>query len=431
MSSSNKEEKKPCCSKKENISLGNGENKGACCSGLQSLASQSSTQSNTDSSPEPSSLLMAASPCCSREKTIAKPVEGSKSWNIRYFALTIFFVILWYLAYSRIPTVASWLTFDIFAIESSSRLGLAVQFFLYDTVKILLLMVGLIYLIAWVRASLNTERIRDYLVGKRRGVGYFLGSMFGAVTPFCSCSSIPLFLGFTSARIPIGISMSFLITSPLINEIAVVLLWGLLGWKFAIMYVVVGMLAGMLGGLLMDTIKAERLLQPFILEKAKNTPILQSINGVQAKLTVRARHNFASDETKSILKRVWMWVFIGVGIGAALHGYVPDAWFAENFGAGQWWSVPAAVFVGIPLYTNVTGIVPIMESLLMKGLPIGTTLAFCMSSVAASIPEFLLLRQIMTAKLQAIFVVYLWTTFVLVGWFFNILDSWNILSLGI
>lgn len=269
------------------------------------------------------------------------------------------------------------------------------------------------------------EKVRDFLAGKRRALGYFLGAAFGAVTPFCSCSSLPLFFGFTGAGIPIGISMSFLITSPLINELAVVLLWGLLGWKFTVAYVVVGMAAGMIGGLVMDSLRAGRWLQPFIIEMVDSAPANQIVSdsGEIQKLTVKQRHNFAYDETVTVYKRVWKWVIIGVGIGAALHGFVPANWFAENFGANEWWTVPAAVLVSVPLYSNVTGIIPIMESLLLKGLPLGTTMAFCMGAVVASIPEVMMLRQIMTWKLQVSFIAYLWIMLNIVGWLFNALVS--------
>ncbi len=350
------------------------------------------------------------------------------TWTSQYFAVVLVLAVLWFVVYTQILPVSHWLVFSLFDVQSAplwgewaTHVAHSLEFFLYDTVKILMLMVALIYIIGFARASLNVERVRDYLAGKGRGVGYVLGSTFGAVTPFCSCSSIPLFLGFTTARIPIGITMSFLITSPLINEIAVVLLWGLLGWKFTLLYVAVGMLAGIVGGIVMDSLRAERWLQPFIAEAMQHAPAhVPSADGAPApKLSVHERHTFAYSETRSIFKRVWKWVFIGVGVGAALHGFVPENWFAENLGAGEWWTVPTAVFVGIPLYSNVTGIVPVMESLLMKGMPFGTTLAFCMSSVAASIPEFMLLRQIMTWKLQATFLCYLWIMFTLVGWFFN------------
>lgn len=362
--------------------------------------------------------------CCCSSPSPFPPAAGgdAKGWNLRYVVIIAVLAALWWLAYSHLLPASRWLVFDLLEMAPDSHLALSLEFFIYDTTKILLLLVALIYGIAWIRATLNVEQVRDYLAGKRRGLGYFLGAAFGAITPFCSCSSIPLFLGFTTARIPIGITMSFLITSPLINELAVVLLWGLLGWKFTVLYVLVGMAAGVIGGFVMDSLKAGRWLQPFILEAMEKAPSHQHVNhaGKIQKLTVRQRHMFAYGETASIFKRVWKWVIMGVGIGAALHGFVPDNWFAENLGAGQWWSVPASVLVAIPLYSNVTGIIPIMESLLVKGLPIGTTMAFCMSAVAASIPEAMMLRQIMTIKLQAAFLGYLWAIFTLVGWLFNL-----------
>lgn len=363
--------------------------------------------------------------CCCSSPSPFPPAAGgdAKGWNLRYVVIIAVLAALWWLAYSHLLPASRWLVFGLLEMAPDSHLALSLEFFIYDTTKILLLLVALIYGIAWIRATLNVEQVRDYLAGKRRGLGYFLGAAFGAITPFCSCSSIPLFLGFTTARIPIGITMSFLITSPLINELAVVLLWGLLGWKFTVLYVLVGMAAGVIGGFVMDSLKAGRWLQPFILEAMEKAPSHQHVNhaGKIQKLTVRQRHMFAYGETASIFKRVWKWVIMGVGIGAALHGFVPDNWFAENLGAGQWWSVPASVLVAIPLYSNVTGIIPIMESLLVKGLPIGTTMAFCMSAVAASIPEAMMLRQIMTIKLQAAFLGYLWAIFTLVGWLFNLL----------
>lgn len=361
--------------------------------------------------------------CCGQAKPQA-PQTNADNWTAKYLLSVIIFAAIWFFAYSGIEDAAHWVVFEGWGASPESKIASAVEFFLYDTVKILLLLVALIYVIAWLRATLNVEKVRDYLTGKGRGLGYFLGAMFGAVTPFCSCSSIPLFLGFTTARIPFGVTMSFLITSPLINEIAIVLLWGLLGWKFTVVYVLVGLTAGIIGGFFMDSIRAERWLQPFIIESMNNLPVhsAESSDTSTEKLSLRERHLFAYSEMTSIFRRVWHWVIVGVGIGALLHGFVPDNWFAENLGAGQWWSVPIAVLVAIPLYSNVTGIVPVMESLLVKGMPIGTTMAFCMSAVAASIPEFIMLRQIMTAKLQAVFIAYLWVIFTCVGWLFNILE---------
>lgn len=353
---------------------------------------------------------------------MAHTLNGNQaSWNLRYCIAIAGLALAWALLYWLIEPLSVWMVRDLFGLDPAAHLGGSLQFFIYDTAKILLLLVALIYALAFLRASLNVEFVRDYLAGKGRALGYFLGALFGSVTPFCSCSSIPLFLGFTAARIPIGITMAFLITSPLINEIAVVLLWGLLGWKFTLVYVIVGMGAGILGGLFMDAIRAGRWLQPQMLAILRNAPGCVSAQGGLARLCVRDRHNFARSELVSIFRRVWKWVIIGVAVGALLHGFVPDDWFARNFGAREWWTVPCAVFVAIPLYSNVTGIVPVMESLLLKGLPLGTTLAFCMSAVAASIPEAMLLRQIMTVKLQAAFLAYLWLIFTLVGWLFNFL----------
>jgi hypothetical protein len=318
--------------------------------------------------------------------------------------------------------LASWLVVDIFGLSKATKLGDALHFFIEDTTKIFFLLLVMIYAIALLRASMNVERVRDYLAGKHKGVGYLLGSSFGAITPFCSCSSIPVFLGFTSAGIPVGITMSFLITSPLINEVAVLLLLSLLGWKFTVLYVVVGMSVGILGGVFLDAIKAERWLQSFAakaLAQGKNVSTEKAKR--PAALSLKERHVFAKQEMLEIFSRVWKWVIIGVGLGSALHGFVPDGWIQAHLGDGQWWSVPAAVLLGIPLYSNATGVIPVMEGLIKQGLPIGTTLAFCMSTVAASFPEFILLKQVMQWRLLAVLFMLLLIAFTLIGWIFNFL----------
>ena len=320
---------------------------------------------------------------------------------------------------------ASWLTYSILGLSADTKLGSAVHFFIEDVSKIFALLIVLIYVIALLRASLNVENVRDYLARKHRGVGYLMGSGFGAITPFCSCSSIPVFLGFTSAGIPLGVTMSFLLTSPLINEVAILLLMSLLGWKFTVLYIVIGMSVGILGGLFLDVIKADRWLQSFAAKALKNgqsnfVAKTQGTADTPKRMTTRERHGFAKTETFGIFSRVWKWVIIGVGLGAALHGFVPDGWIEQHLGDKQWWSVPAAVLLGIPLYSNATGIIPVMESLITNGLPIGTTLAFCMSTVAASFPEFILLKQVMQWRLLAIVFAMLLVAFTLVGWIFNI-----------
>lgn len=319
---------------------------------------------------------------------------------------------------------ASWLIYQVAGLSPETKLGDALHFFVEDVSKIFVLLIVMIYAIALLRASINIERVRNYLAAKNRGIGYLLGSGFGAITPFCSCSSIPIFLGFTSAGIPVGITMSFLLTSPLINEVAILLLMSLLGWKFTLIYVLVGMSIGIIGGFFLDTIKAEKWLQSFAakaLSEGQQNKREHNQGAKAQKLSFNERHQFAKQETAEIFSRVWKWVIIGVGLGAGLHGFVPEGWIESHLGDGQWWSVPTAVFLAIPLYSNATGVIPVMESLILKGLPVGTTLAFCMSTVAASFPEFILLKQVMQWRLLATIFLMLLFAFTLVGWIFNFL----------
>jgi uncharacterized membrane protein YraQ (UPF0718 family) len=236
--------------------------------------------------------------------------------------------------------LANWLAYSVFGLEPGSKLGGTVQFFIEDSTKTFFLLVAMIYCIALIGASLNIERVRDYLAGKNRFIGYFMGSIFGAITPFCSCSSIPVFLEFTSGGIPIGITMSFLLTSALINEVAVLLLLGLVGWKITMIYVVVGMTVGIAGGIFLDLNRAEKLLQPFALKAYQSAKPVDNENKERPKLVMKDRHDFAKRELLDILAPVWKWIFIGLGLGAARHGYVPTAWIkriseADNGGRFQ------------------------------------------------------------------------------------------------
>ena len=315
--------------------------------------------------------------------------------------------------------LADWITYSLLGLTPDTRVAEGLHFFIEDTTKILTLLVLMIYAIAVIRAGLNPERVRCYLQGKNRYVGYFLGSMFGAITPFCSCSSIPLFMGFVSARIPLGVTMAFLLTSPMINEIAVVLLSSLLGIKFTVMYVAIGLGVGMIGGFFIDALRAERWLVPFLAQRYESNEPVTAEEYQSQSLSMQERHQFAKDEAKTILARIWKWVIIGVGIGAFIHGFIPETWVQDHLGAGQWWTVPTASLMAIPMYVNSTSIIPIMESLLTKGVPLGTTLAFCMSAVVVSLPEFMMLKQVMSYRLLTWMAGYLLTAFCLLGWLFN------------
>lgn len=361
------------------------------------------------------------------------PISGSMTpEQKKHFAVGIVAIIAWWVSITNIVPFSVWMTYTVLGIAAGTPLGAVVEFFIYDVTKILLLLIAMIYVIALARASLHVDKVRDYLKGRGKFTGYGLGALFGSVTPFCSCSSIPLFLGFASAGIPLGATMSFLITSPIINEVAVVLLWGVFGWKFTLAYIAIGLTAGIIGGIVMDYGKAERWLQPYLQTQLRLARQSQGLNAFLAgggrqdvtppSMTLWERHCFALDETKMITKQVWIWVVIGVGVGAGLHGYVPDEWMAEHLGAGEWWTVPAAVLAGIPLYGSATGIIPIMESLLLKGLPLGTTLALCMSTIAISLPELLMLRQVMQVRLLAFFVALMFVLFTMVGWLCNSIE---------
>ncbi|WP_194436637.1 permease [Vibrio fluminensis] len=318
--------------------------------------------------------------------------------------------------------LANWLTYSALALQAGTPFAQGVHFFIEDTSKILVLLVVLIYVISALRASLSVDRVRDYLQGRHRGIGYIAGAMFGAVTPFCSCSSIPLFMGFVSARVPIGVTISFLITSPLINEVVVIMLGSVLGLKFTVVYVAIGMLLGIIAGVVVDALQAHRWLQPFLAKaylQADSAKLNSASTSDSSKLSCKQRHEFARNETATIFKRIWLWVLIGVGIGAFIHGYVPADWFEQNLAHGQWWSVPLATLTAIPIYTNASGIVPIMASLLDKGMPLGTTIAFCMGAVAVSLPEFMMLKQVMQYRFLAVIAGYLFIAISITGWLFN------------
>lgn len=338
-----------------------------------------------------------------------------KQYLLRFFIIAI----VWLFAYSYSEFFATTITNLIIDKTQYEYYNAALQFFIYDSIKILLLLSGLVYVMGLLRANLNTQKVRDYLQNKKKIFGYFLGSLFGAITPFCSCSSVPLFIGFTTARIPIGITMSFLITSPILNQVAVVLMFGILGINFTLTYIAIALMCGVIGGFFFDAIKAQRFLQPFILNAMQKAAKPMQSQNSDEKCTLLMRHTFAKQETYEIVKRVYKWIFIGVAIGAVIHGFVPQDFFLKYANNDNFFAVPIAVFMGLPLYTNVTGILPIMESLLTKGLPIGTTLAFCLSSVAASIPEFIMLKQVMRYQMLTCFYLFLFVIFIIIGYLFN------------
>ncbi|HHS99856.1 MAG TPA: permease [Thiomicrospira sp.] len=314
--------------------------------------------------------------------------------------------------------IGNWASFDLLGLSLQSHLGAAVQFFVMDTLKIFFLLVVIIYAMGLLRAIVSTEKVREIVAGRPKWQARSLAITLGSVTPFCSCSSVPLFIGFVEARIPLGVTFAFLIASPMINEVAVILLATLLGWEVALLYVAAGITVAYIGSIVIEWFKPERWVESYVWD----IKMRQQQEEEACESGFSMRHEFAWNEVKVIVKRIWHWILIGVALGAAFHGFVPEAWVSTYLGdASSWWSVPAAVLVGVPLYSNATGIIPFIEAMLSKGVPLGTSLAFMMSIAALSLPELLILRKVIRWPALAIFAAVLAIAFVLVGYLFNFL----------
>ncbi len=312
--------------------------------------------------------------------------------------------------------LADWTTYDVLALDHGTKLADAVNFFTEDTTKIFVLLVSIVFVMGLFRTMLSPEKVRGYMEGRSHGAGYVLAVILGAVTPFCSCSSVPLFIGFLEGGIPVGVTMAFLITSPLVNEVAVAILGSIMGWKMTAIYVATGMAVGVLGGLLIDRFHMERHVEDYVWKIRMGVAAGQDIDN-----SLRGRVDYAWGEVREIVGRIWLYVIVGIGIGAALHGYVPQELFARYASADNPFAVPVAVLMGLPLYSNATGIIPVAEALIAKGVPIGTVIAFMMSVVAISPPEFIMLRKVLKPPMLVFFAVFLTIAFIAVGYLLNAL----------
>lgn len=323
--------------------------------------------------------------------------------------------IAWLVAYWLNERVWDWLLYDLVGMDPAARLTETIHFFCYDTVKIALLLTGIIFVVTFLRSYMSVERTRALLGGRREGAGNVMAAGLGVVTPFCSCSAVPAFIGFVSAGVPIGVTMSFLIASPLANEIAIGLLWSLFGWRIALMYVVAGVTIAIVAGWLLGRLGAERWVEPFVFETTlRGQPIDPSVG-----LSLPDRVTLATEEVRTILRRIWPYLLVGIGVGAVIHGWVPTEFFTTYASGDNPFGVLVAVLLGIPLYSNAAGILPLVEVLYAKGLPIGTVLAFMMSVVALSLPEVILLRRVLKPTLLVAFVAVVAVGIVTVGYLFN------------
>lgn len=310
--------------------------------------------------------------------------------------------------------LADWSAYDMLGLEKGTRLAEAVHFFIEDVTKIFFLLTIIVFAIGFARSMLTPERVRKIVAGRPRAVSYPMAVGLGAVTPFCSCSSVPLFIGFLEAGIPLGVTMAFLIASPMINEVAVVVLAAAVGWKVAALYVAAGLTVGILGGLAIEFFKLEKWVEDYVWKIRMGETAIQQVG-----TSFKQRLDYAFGQVKEIVGRIWLYVLIGVGLGAALHGFIPQEFFLKYASANNILAVPSAVLVGIPLYSNATGVIPIVEALMGKGVPIGTVLALMMSVAAISLPELIILRKVLKPQLIATFAGILFVAFIAVGFLFN------------
>jgi uncharacterized protein len=335
----------------------------------------------------------------------------------QYIVLLSVGLLAWYFVYSHLARISSFITYTLLGIKTGTHLGSSLEFFFYDTPKVIMLLILVIYFVGILRAFVTPERTRRLLAGKSKFLGNVLAALLGIITPFCSCSAVPLFIGFVTAGVPLGVTFSFLISAPLVNEIALVLLYGLLGWKIAALYLITGLIIAIFAGVIIGWLHMEKYVENWVLElKMNESTVDQSKAG---KINCGELHIFAWQAVKDIIGRVWIYMVIGIAVGAGIHGYVPQDFMAAIMGKNTWWSVPLAVVIGVPMYSNAAGIIPVVEALLGKGAALGTVLAFMMSVIALSLPEMIILRKVLKMRLIYTFVFVVTIGILIVGYLFN------------
>jgi uncharacterized membrane protein YraQ (UPF0718 family) len=326
-------------------------------------------------------------------------------------------LVLWWTIYRNLAPVAHWVAYGLLGLSETSRFGSAVEFFVYDTPKVLMLLLLVVFFVGIVRSFFTPEGTRRILAGRRESVGNVLAALLGIVTPFCSCSAVPLFIGFVTTGVPLGVTFSFLISAPMVNEIALVLLYGLFGWKVAGLYLGTGLAIAMIAGWAIGRLRLEGWVEPWVYQMQIGAAGTEAM-----RLGWSDRIAYGRNAVREIVGKVWVYVVAGIALGAAIHGYVPQDFMARIMGKDAgWWSVPLAVAIGIPMYSNAAGIIPIVQALLEKGAALGTVLAFMMAVIALSLPEMIILRKVLRPRLIAVFIAVVGAGILLVGYLFNAL----------
>ncbi|MFZ1038044.1 MAG: permease [Smithella sp.] len=340
-------------------------------------------------------------------------INNGNRKKINYY-IPFLLIPLAILIYVFLERGVDFLVYSVLGLDKIARLTETIWFFLYETPKVLILLTVIVFVVGIIRSYFSPEKTRKVLEGKPLFIGNIMASTLGIVTPFCSCSAIPLFIGFVESGIPLGVTFSFLIAAPMINEVALVLLFGLFGWKTALLYVSTGLLIAIAAGWVIGKLKVERFVEEWVYEiKAGDFQVEEQ------KITFNDRIQAGYTAVADIVSKVWIYIVIGIAVGAAVHGYVPENFMASIMGKSAWWSVPLAVLIGIPLYSNAAGVIPILQALLEKGAALGTALAFMMSVIGLSLPEMIILRKVIKLPLIIIFISVVATGIMIVGFLFN------------
>ncbi len=357
--------------------------------------------------------------CSSSASSLKEEKPNSSLWRSLSFLIPA--LIFWGILYHFLIPIASWLTYSVLGLSRQTHLASAVEFFIFEAPKVLMLLTLVVFGVGIIRSFFTPEHTRKVLAGKRELFGNILAGALGIVTPFCSCSAVPLFIGFVTTGVPLGITLSFLISAPMINEIALVLLYGLFGWQVAAIYLSTGLLIAIISGWVIGKLSMEKYVENWVYDM----PVGIAEDDDQ-KLSAVMRIRYGQDAVREILSKVWPYVIAGIAVGAGIHGYVPEGFMASFMGK-QWWAVPVSVLLGIPMYSNAAGIIPIVQALLGKGAALGTVLAFMMAVIALSLPEFIILRNVLKPRLIAIVIGVVGVGIMVVGYLFNALPLHNLI----
>ena len=373
-------------------------------------------------------MPMAEQKCsCEIGQAAGKERQGAAVRNDstgRYAAAVGLAVVAWWLIYRQLAPVAAYATYTMLGLEQGTHLAGAVEFFLFDTPKVLMLLTLIVFGVGVIRSFFTPERTRRILAGKGESVGTVLAGLLGIVTPFCSCSAVPLFLGFVTAGVPLGVSLTFLISAPMVNEVALVLLYAMLGWKIAGIYLTTGLAVAMVSGWTIGRLRMERHVEEWVYQTKAGD------SGPEQRLDWVARINYGLETVREIVGKVWIYVILGIAVGAGIHGYVPENFLAGIMGKSAWWSVPLVVLIGIPMYSNAAGMIPVVEALLAKGAALGTVLAFMMAVISISTPEAIMLRKVLKPRLIGVFLGVVTVGILIVGYLFNVLPLQDLVTSG-